>query len=425
MIFIKSIPSTKENIQKQINTLAVFFLIFSFFTLPFSLALHNISYAFAIILALPSIRTSFQKTKKEPLTYVLLAFILLITITATYSLSPWSGALGDNFKKYLKIGLAALLLPLLTQEKTRKYCMQGFFIGMVFILLSTYLSIWFHLPWSSNKNLGWGGDYTVFGNYITQNIMMSFFTLLCIHQLSKEKSFFTNFLLIIAIISSAISTLYLSSGRTGYLTLFLGIAAYIVFRLPTKLSIISLSLVFIVGLFSFNTSKVLQTRYQQAKEETTLIFKQANTGETPALTSIGARWYMWMKSIELIQEKPLTGWGLGSHGVKWCEKAPEPEWCAVGDTTPHNQFIFFFTEMGVLGFFWFLTLLATLIWAAWSNKIYRPLFMGFIAIFIGDSLVNASLWNAREYNFFIIMLCWLYCSAKFSSKTIIPTNAKS
>ena len=51
--------------------------------------------------------------------------------------------------------------------------------------------------------------------------------------------------------------------------------------------------------------------------------------------------------------------------------------------------------------------------------------MGFIAIFIGDSLVNASLWNAREYNFFTIMLCWLYCSAKFTKKTIVSDNAKS
>lgn len=423
MTFMKTRPFAKENYLEYVNTLAAFFLIFSYLTLPFSLALHNLGYTLAIILALPKLRSTIQQTRKEPLAFVLLALLLLIAVASTYSLSPWNGALGENFKKYLKIGLAAVLLPLLMEEKIRQRCIQGFFIGMLFILASTYLSIWFNLPWSSNKNLGWGGDHTVFGNYITQNIMMSFFTLLCINLLGKERKFLTNLLLLAAIVLSATSTLYLSSGRTGYLTLFLGISAYIIFRLPKKLSLISLVFVLIVGISAFNTSKSIQTRYQEAKQETILIFQQANAGETPELTSIGARWYMWMKSIELIQERPLIGWGLGSHGVKWCEKAPEPEWCNVGDTTPHNQFLFFFTEMGIFGLVWFLALLATLVWAAWCNREYRPLFMGFIAIFIGDSLVNASLWNAREYNFFIIMLCWLYCSARFSNKHSMQNNA--
>lgn len=416
MIFMKSKPFAKENYLETINTLAVFFLVFSYLTLPFSLALHNVGYTLAIVLALPKIKSTVVQAKKEPLGLVLLALLALIIITSTYSLSPWSGTLGENFKKYLKIAFAVVLLPLLADDKTRQRCMQGFFIGMIFVLVSTYLSIWFNLPWSSNKNLGWGGDHTVFGNYITQNIMMSFFALLCIDMIGKEKKMFINLLLILAIVLAATSTLYLSAGRTGYLALFLGVSAYIVFRLPKKLSIISLVLVFIVGVTAFNTSQGIQTRYQEARQETILLFEQVNAQEAPKLTSIGARWYMWMKSIELIQERPLTGWGLGSHGVKWCEKAPEPEWCNVGDRTPHNQFLFFFTEMGILGFAWFLALLATLVWAAWSHPKYRPLFMGFIAIFIGDSLVNASLWNAREYNFFIIMLCWLYCSARFSNE---------
>ena len=406
-----------------INTLAVFFLISSYLTLPFSLALHNLCFALAIILSLPKIKSIFQQASKDPLALVLLSLLLLIAITSTYSLSSWDGALGENFKKYLKIGLASVLLPLLAEEKTRNRCIQGFFAGMLFILASTYLSIWFNLPWSSNKNLGWGGDHTVVGNYITQNIMMSFFTLFCISLLDKEKKRLINLLLLLVIAMSAISTLYLSSGRTGYLTLFLGVSAHVVFRLPKKLSAVCLVFVLIAGLAAFNTSKGIQTRYQEAKQETILIFQQANSGETPELTSIGARWYMWMKSIELIQERPLAGWGLGSHGVKWCEKAPEPEWCNVGDTTPHNQFLFFFTEMGIFGFSWFLALLATLVWAAWRNQEYCPLFMGFIAIFIGDSLVNASLWNSREYNFFIIMLCWLYCSARFSKNKLGKNDA--
>lgn len=413
-------PIVETNFFRKIRSLTIFLLAGSYFSLPFSLALHNTCFSLAAILALTHIFKNFKIIKQDPLAKTLFALFIITCITSTYSLSTWNDALGGNFNKYTKISLTLLFIPFLIDKENRNLCLNSFFIGMLFILGSTYLSIWFNLPWSTNKNLGWGVDHTVFGNYITQNIMMSFFTLLTIDKIRKANYLFLNILYLILAALAITSTLYLSNGRTGYLTLIMGFLAYITFKIPKKFIIPSFLILFSIVFFTFKTSTSLQHRYEQAKTETTLLFQEVKKSETPQLTSIGARWYMWMKSIELIQERPLTGWGLGSHGIKWCEKAPEPEWCEVGDTTPHNQFLFFFTEMGIAGFLWILTFIGVLFWAAWNSPVQQPLFMGFIAIFIGDSLVNASLWNAREYNFFMIMACLLYCYARFTPKNKQP-----
>ncbi|MDH0382568.1 O-antigen ligase family protein [Comamonas aquatica] len=382
----------------------------SFLLLPFTLAGHNVFYTLAVVAGMMGGIWWSQKNwlLREPLVWALGFLFLLVCVGSFYSLSTWDAALGENFNKYLKLFLGIIFIAALKNEVLRKRAFLAFYAGMVFLLACTYLNIWIDLPWSLTKNRGWGVDHTVFGNYITQNIMMSFFVLQNFFLFAKFKPFPWKWLFALLAVLAVVSILYLSNGRTGYLVLFAGTFAYLIFALPKRLVGLGILGVIIVCSIAFATSPRVQERYERAHNETVLLFEQYGRGELPTFTSIGARWYMWIKSLELVQERPWTGWGLGSHGIKWCEKAPEPDWCGVGDTTPHNQFIFFAVELGILGVLGFLFLLGALIWGGWHGGMYRPLMMGFIAIFIGDSLVNASLWNAREYNFFIIMMCLLY-----------------
>lgn len=379
------------------------------------MAAHNVSLAFFVVIVFLSgvFWKKREYLRKEPLVWSLLSLFIWVCLGSFYSLSTWDDALGINFNKYLKLLFGVFLLAILSSKKTRDFAFFAFFVGVFFVLICTYLNIWFEIPWSLTKNKGWGVDHTVFGNYITQNIMVSFFVLQCFYFLSKYKNIFLKIFLLSSSILAIISVLYLSNGRTGYMVLVLGIIFYIVFAVPKKWSWLALIAIFMTIGVAFSTSQRVQERYELAKEETQLIFEQNSRGEIPTFTSIGARWYMWMKSLELVQERPVFGWGLGSHGIKWCERAPQPEWCQVGDTTPHNQFIFFAVELGIIGLLLFLFVLASLFWAGCQGGRYRPLMMGFLAIFIGDSMVNASLWNAREYNFFILVMCLLYAMIRF------------
>lgn len=390
------------------------FLILAYLCLPFSLAAHNVGMVLAVLIFIISglFLKKIKKIANEPLVWVIVSFFLIICIASFYSLSNWSADLGTTFNKYSKMLYGVVLICLLLEKRTRDFCFYAFAAGSLFVLLSTYLNSWFELPWASKK---WQ-DSTVFGSYITQSIMMSFFTLQCLFWSSAQESKVRKIVAWSVAILAAFSILYLSDGRTGYLTLTLGLSAYMVFALPKKWAALGIVALVLAGGVAFSTSDRIQERYEQAQAETHLLFEQYQQGVVPELTSIGARWFMWMKSAELISERPLTGWGIGSHGIKWCEKAPQPQWCGVGDTTPHNQFLFFGVEMGLPGMACFLALLSVLFWSALKAGPYRPMMMGFIAIFIADSMVNASLWNSREYNFFILMMCLLYSMARFEEK---------
>lgn len=404
----------KFNIEKSSN----FFLVLTFLFLPFSLAAHNASLALTVLTVVLS-GFAWKKRaylQKEPLVWALLALFFWVCIGSFYSLSTWDDALGTNFNKYSKLLFGVLLMALFLNKKTREYSFSAFFIGMFFVLICTYLNIWYEIPWSMTKHKGWGVDHTVFGNYITQSIMMSFFVLQCFYLFSKDLNVWKKVFLLISAILASISILYLSNGRTGYIALIGGTLFYIIFAIPKRWSWLAVIAMIFAMAIAFSTSQRVQERYESARSQTQLIFEQHSRGELPTYSSVGARWYMWMKSLELVQERPILGWGLGSHGIKWCEKAPEPVWCHVGDTTPHNQFIFFAVELGIVGLILFLLLISTLCWTGWQGGKYRPLMMGFIVIFIGDSLVNASLWNAREYNFFILMMCLLYTMIRFEDK---------
>ena len=404
----------KLNIEKSSN----FFLVLAFLFLPFSLAAHNASLALTVLTVVVS-GAAWRKREylqKEPLVWALLALFFLVCVGSFYSLSTWDDALGVNFNKYLKLFFGVLLIVVFLHKRTREYAFYAFAIGVFFVLISTYLNIWFEVPWSMTKNQGWGVDHTVFGNYITQNIMMSLFVLQCFYLFFLHKNIFIKIFLLVSAVLAAVSIFYLSNGRTGYIVLIGGVIFYIIFSLPKRWSWLAVVAVIAIISEAFRSSQRGQERMQLGERGTQLIFEQHSRGEIPTLTSIGARWYMWMKSLELVRERPVFGWGLGSHGVKWCEIAPEPEWCQVGDTTPHNQFIFFAVELGGVGLILFLLILASLFWAGWQGGEYRPLMMGFLATFKGDSTVNASMWNAREYNFFILVMCLLYTMIRFQDK---------
>ena len=43
------------------------------------------------------------------------------------------------------------------------------------------------------------------------------------------------------------------------------------------------------------------------------------------------------------------GWGTGSYAMEYCRIAKSPEWCKLGAYNPHNQFLFFAAQFGLLG----------------------------------------------------------------------------
>jgi O-antigen ligase len=84
-----------------------------------------------------------------------------------------------------------------------------------------------------------------------------------------------------------------------------------------------------------------------------------NVRQSGELTSMGVRVVIWENTIKLVGEAPLVGHGLGSYEREYSRLAARsgPGWQATPSADPHNQYLYFLAETGVVGlvaFFWWL-----------------------------------------------------------------------
>ena len=116
-------------------------------------------------------------------------------------------------------------------------------------------------------------------------------------------------------------------------------------------------------------------------------------------TSNNLRWQIWQTSIELGKNQPLFGVGLGNFQTAFGEltknRANFPEYITPMALTPHNIFLMFWLETGILGLIAFLWLLAIFFRQALKNLDlrYNPIILGVMSSIILYGLIEASIWK--------------------------------
>lgn len=367
---------------------------------PVALGGANVLLAICAIACIPIIlrKTTLRLLASMPTTWCILVLSVWIGIGILYTIAPPNDWL-LHVKKYIKIPLIVLWAALLTGYTRAIACSWlAFAISMAFIAISTWLNVWFVLPWSETKTVGWGVSHHVFGDHITQNVMMSLFVLwllLQAHQHSGHK----RFLWLMAALLSAVTITHLSQGRTGYALLSVSLIIFTATRLRGKQIIIGIVTVISVLAVLLITSDTMSPRFQQA------IAEAMQHKENPH-SSIGHRIFNYKTTPELIKDKPIFGWGTGAYHTAICSKLPANVSCSEYSWHPHNQYLFFGAEHGVVGIFVFIALLGSMAWTALrapAGGQGRPLLLGLTALLAVDSLFNSPLWSARESHFFTIM----------------------
>lgn len=375
-----------------------------FFLFPTILSLSHVALLLILVTALarfPGGNYGFI-FKNTPVLWALSALYAVILMGSFFSTSnaDW---IFLHLGKYAKFIYAIVLILLLTgQEKLQRIAFNAFIAAMLFILFSTWLNVWFLLPWSVTQDIGWGKTHHVFGDYITQNVMMAFFTVIathkCFHVGIKKQKLFWGFTAVLAVVSIS----HLSQGRTGLILLVVGLLAYVLSatRGKTLLSAL-LGVILIIGI-AFGSSSLLQDRFSLALVE-------AQRHDIDNMTSIGHRLYNYKITPDLIAEKPLFGHGTGSYHTEICRFVERQEWCQFFDWHPHNQFLFFGADHGLLGVALYVFLLLSLYRAALKspNAEAKLLLCSVTSILLVDSLFNSPLFSSRESQFFAYILALL------------------
>jgi O-antigen ligase len=383
--------------------------VFLFF--PMKLGVANTLLALTLVLTVISgnFRQRWQAVRDNPITAPALTMFALVVVGSTYSTGPIETIL-QSVNKYSKFLVLLLTVSLLGEQKWRQRCWMAFAAAMLFTLVSVFAGLWTHIPWAKGPTpSGWGTDHTIFKDYIAQGLLLTTFAAYTITRAFEAQNTHRRLAWITAALLAIVSTLFLSNGRTGYLAVFCMLTVY-AWTVSAKrlrlLALVASATFVIVGLWS---SPSAQSRVGAVfSEAQTQLSSKGGINRLNGETSTGARLSMWAFSVEQIKERPLLGSGTGSYGSLARASCGERPDCDAISVHPHNQFLFFGVELGLIGLFAFCYYLYA---AAKASAALAPprqaLLLSFLAIFVVDSLVHGALWLAVENHLFTFILALL------------------
>ena len=358
----------------------------------------------ALILA-GGYKVHWQRLRVHPFAIATLVLCAVIFIGISYSNAP-ADEIVRALKKYARLLYAPIAIAVLVDGRWRRRALLAWMATMLLTLALSYVhSVWaFPLARSTRENEV--GDHFIFKHHITQNVMMSVFVIAAFAEAWRlraggERRWRIYAWMLIAF-AAAINILFFVWGRAGYLTLFanllvVALVAFIAAR-DSRLTLVAVGLIVVV-ITAASASDTLHQRFHTAVSEV------ESSHERGITTSIGQRLEYASKSVDLIEARPILGWGTGSYAMEYCRIAKSPEWCKLGAYNPHNQFLFFAVQFGLLG------LVALVAWLVAAGITLRRLpvceqLVGFslLATLVVHSMLDSPLYIVTEGTWYPLML---------------------
>ena len=350
----------------------------------------------------------------------LLAMYAMVLVGMLYTPAPWEWS-SINWGKYTKFIYAIVLMLLLYgRPDWQRRSLLAFEFGMLFILASTWLNIWFILPWSASKQTGWGVSHHVMYDYVVQNVMMGFFVTYALSKLSRSASRAWNGFYAVVAMLALVSVTHLSTGRTGLIVLAGALGAFLFARIGVRRALLTVPILIIVLATLLMTSDLMLSRLQQARTE-------LQNRDTDRYSSIGHRAYNYKTTPRLIAEKPLFGHGTGAYHTEICRVLDDTNDCQIYRWHSHNQFLFFGADHGLLGVALYIALIFSAARVAWraQSQTHRLMLFGSLGALVSDSLINVPLFSARESHFFLYLLALLVVMCRETPQSSAEKNRSS
>ena len=183
---------------------------------------------------------------------------------------------------------------------------------------------------------------SAFIKYNYHNVILALASSLCLYILIEKQSKY-RYLLLVFLLIYALS-IFTERGRAGQVIFNLSALFYIIYY--NRRHFLRL-LAFIILLFSFQyivykTTKVYKNRFDAVSN---IIANKGDRGEGK-LEDI--RYVFVRESFNRILEKPILGYGTGSFGTIFIDEVKSGH-KFYSHTTPHNQYLYVWFELGILG----------------------------------------------------------------------------
>ena len=332
---------------------------------------------------------------------VALVMLAALALSLAYTSAPLAEALHD-LSKYHKLLIIPIVLALLRTRREALLALGLYAGAQVFVVLTSYLlSMDLALPWVPKPREARLSIGSVYSSYLDQSIMTAGLAALCWHLRGEFPGRHGRKLAMGVALLCAVNVLFFLPGRSAQVALLLAIALALFWGIPgrgkwTALIVPPLLLAAAMGL-----SPKVRERVTSVVTES----RAYSIGDSTP-TSSGLRLGFWHRSIQAFQERPIVGHGVGSwNGLYRRLEGSELQPSFSDLRNPHQEYLLWAVQLGVVGIALFLAFLLAL---ARDASRFRPdvrhAAQSLVAMFAAVCLFNATLFDALIGDYFCILL---------------------
>ena len=405
---------------------ARWFAVLTLCLVPISTAAVNLGSGVFAVLALTSPevwRRARSLRANSPAALAALVLFVALTLSLAYT-SPDIHEATDFLMKYRKLLFIPLLYLVFADDKSAPWAtlaIWGLFASLVLTMVLTYTN---YLGWTAVGPVHGTDPMTrpwVFKDHISGGLMMAFLVCLSFSLAKSVKHTGASRVLYAVAILAMINVLFVLQGRTGqvvaiaYLAIYLVVHASRFRRYDTRTRwIAGLGAVIVcvcVGAFVMHgkNSRLADTAQEITQYET----QNKNT-------SMGVRIEFYRRSIELIAQRPIAGYGVGSVRTQFERLASmQTGGRAAMAGNPHNEFFLMGVQLGLIGvalFVWFLVAVARA--CKRLTEPARDIANGYLFAFVLGCLANSLLLNFTEGNLFVFLIGILISAAPKEARAV-------
>lgn len=329
---------------------------------------------------------------------VLFAFAFSLLWTA----APQADALG-SLAKYGKLILIVLMMIAIRDRREASFAVAAFFLAQAFLLASSWM-LFAHLPvpWATSHMAV--HEYSVFSSYLDQGIMSAVFAALCWHLREHAPGRSGKLLATFMALAAMGNVLFVLSGRSGHIVAIVLLSMAIMWQLPQKYRAVVVLLPFLLALGLYFSSTKVRDRLSMVNSEV----QSYSIMQAEPATSSGIRLNLWRRAIQIINQHPLTGSGIGSwsHEFNQLQREQNPAHIDIdGNGNPHQEYLLWGVQLGIPGIVLFFTLLASILRDTMKMETsYARATQSTLMALAVACLFNSSIYDAQIGDFFCILL---------------------
>lgn len=330
---------------------------------------------------------------------------VVLVILATFSLSLLWTSVDSTFAlitlvKHAKLLEIVLLISLIRNAREARIGITAFVAGQAFVLLNSWLlAAGIPFPWVNNS----ASQYVVFAtSYLDQSIMFAVTAAVFWHL--RAEGLWPRWLARLLAVAALLNVFILLPGRTGYIVAMVVTSLAAMWAMPKRLRlpILIITPLLVISVAYFGSQNVRQGLSRILHES------ESYTQRADVASSSGWRLNAWHRSLQAIQERPLTGHGIGSWTptVKRLEGDTATQTFGAGNSSnPHQEYLLWGVELGIGGILLLLALQAGILRDAqhFATPI-RQTTLSALAVMAVACLFNSSLYDALMGDFLCVSL---------------------